>query len=266
MTLKEEYGIFPGCEELAVKIADEVYNRWGDGRNGKLEPFTVDCPWAYRNYILIYPTKQNVRAGYLLDYNQTHNQTTIVINPVILDWRYEGLIIGTLMHELTHAYRDCKRRRAFSSEMEGAKKRGYDKTFNYYFRSNESERTIIKSDLAKFLYWTDVMETPAFFAGMYAKVAHSMAEMFEANDFMEAFKSTREYNEFLNVLYLGRLLSSHTTSRKQAEVLQAARELTNYDFTTFGQVRKHIISRSERLKKKVKTIIPKMVVKAMSED
>ena len=261
--LLETYGIFEGCEDLAIEIADKIYEKWCQGENTSPEPFTINCSWASRGYIAICPTKQNVRAGYLLDYKQTHNQTIIVVNPLILDWRYENATLGSLMHELTHAYRDCQRRRGNNSEMEGAVRRGYNKTFDYKFRTNEEDRTIIKNDLSTFLYWTDAMEKPAFFAGMYAKVRYSIAEYDDAKDYLEAFKSTREYNEFLNILYLGKLLSSHTTPRKQKEVLDAANELTNYNFTTFDQVRKHIISRSKKLEKTLKTVIPKMVMKMM---
>jgi len=261
--LNESYGVFNGCQELAVKIADEIFEKWGKGDEVKC-PIDVPCWFSADDMAHIYPTNLNLNAAYILD-PRTEGRVTIFVNPKIVDKYNETRLLSSLMHELTHAYRDFLKSRIGTSEHESSKKDGYFKNFDYRFK-NYDENLKLKNKFSLFIYMTNQMEFPAFIAGMYGCLANSMREIEDANDALDAIRDTIEYRNFVKIFEFAKYVSECKDMVVQMSLIQYANELTNMNFNNFSQVKRFVLNKYKRASYKIMKFIPKMIYKFFEEE
>lgn len=260
--LQESYGIFQGCSDLAVKIADEIYNHWI--LKGKVEDIAVPCEWAIGKCIIIHPTSFNVRASYILDVEEIGG-TVIFVNPRIVDFKDESIFLSTLMHELTHAYKDAMKRRNGSSERETAIKSGYNQNFDYRFRTSKNDNNPIKQDLSAFLYYCSAIERDAFYAGMYGKLHFCLGEISTPQEALDVIKSTREYKQWMAHISNVKQWLGTTDKYKQQLLTQYAFELTNKRFT-FSGLCKYLQRLIWKVENKLNKNIRKMILACLEEE
>ena len=261
--INESNGFFDGCRELAIEIFNKIYENW-NGRDNltQMDYLMVPCEWASRGRIVILPTKEKVRAGYVYARHQVNGDTVICVNPIVIH-EDESTFLPTLEHELTHAYEDSMRLMNGSSMNDTAANLGYHKLFDYKFRGMSMENnTITKKDLANVLYWYTSFEQNAFFAAMFGKLMHGYGEPEDANECLEIIKGTREYNGFSNAIYITReILTKKIDPNMQNNLVAYANELTNMNFKSYNQLCKWLNYKANKLERRMNNIIPKMVKK-----
>ena len=259
--INESNGVFDGCQELAVNIFNKIYEKWKGRDNITMADYLlVPCEWASNGEIVILPTRENVRAGYVYARHQVNGDTVICINPKVI-YEDESTFLPTLEHELTHAYEDSMRIKNGTSMNDAAYRMGYNKLFNYKFRGAYMENdSVSKRDLSNVLYWFTSFEQNAFFAGMFGKLIHGYSEPEDANECLEVLKGTREYNNFANMIYIVRdILTKMEEPSVQNGLVNCANNLTNMHFTSYNQLCKWLNYKANKLEKKMNNIMPKMV-------
>lgn len=259
--INESNGFFNGCRELAIEIFDKIYENWkGKDNLTRADYLTIPCEWASNGEIVILPTREKVRAGYIYSRDQVNGDTVIAINPIVIN-EDESTFLPTLEHELTHAYEDSMRIKKGGSMNDAALKSGYNKLFNYKFRGAYMENnSVLKKDLSNVLYWFTSFEKNAFFAGMFGKLIHGYSEPENANECLEVLKGTREYNGFSNMIYIAKeILTKKSDKSVQDSIVDCANKLTNNNFRNYNQFCKWLISKADRLEKKMNSLLPKMV-------
>lgn len=260
--INESYGVFNGCKELAIRIADEIFTNWKID-NDFFTPLDIPCWFSADGEAHIYPTKYNLRAAYILD-PRMDGRTTILVNPKIVNPLEEGKLIASLMHELTHAYRDAMKRRKGGSENQSAESDGYYKNFNYKFGNDKY--SILKNNLSDFIYITSQMEMPAFIAGMYGNLSGTMVEVETAEEALEVIKSTPEYHRFEDAFKFANEFYNCTDENMQYDLVMWANELTTIKFRNFNQFRKWVVYKYNRASNKLMKFIPKMIYKFFEEN
>ena len=272
--LSESYGVFEGCEELAIKIFDELFwkwqKEWEKDYNFILKPIDVPCWFANDGLVHIYPTGLPLRAGCGIDLDKTEGKIKIFVNPNNVEWYSEDdEFISSLMHELTHAYRAIMKSRVGRSEHETAEKEGYYKNFDYMFKTEKSLKTNLKTKLSDFIYTSSQIELPAFIAGMYGGLSNAGRHTIEidtVDEALEVIHRTKEYKRFVRMFFLASELTNYTDRNTQNQLVMYANDLTAMEFRTYAQLKKWITNRYDKVSKKLKTLIPKMIYKYFETD
>jgi len=264
LKINESYGVFKGCQELAIKIADRIYEEWGNDSDKIKQPIDVPCFFSYDNMAHIYPTNLNLSAAYILD-PRCEGRVTILVNPKIINWRNETRLLSSLTHELTHAYRDFLKRLAGTSEYESGIKDGYFKNFDYKFK-NCDDTNLLKNNFSQFIYMTSQMELPAFIAGMYSGLSNYMGEIFDVDDALDVIHNTPEYKRFLDAFNFAKYVSECDAEITQNLLVKYGTELTNIPFKNFNQIKKFVSNKYRRASHKIMKFIPKMIYKFFEEE
>jgi hypothetical protein len=259
----DEYaGVFNDCEEVAIRITNRIFDEWftEDGEPIELKYcFVEPCSFGNNGYVSVCQTKFNVRAAYILDIKQVRGDSVILVNLLALDPNNKEYFTSTLMHELTHLYRDNMKRKKGTSELDYAKKSGYFKAFDYYFK--EKNPIELKRKISQVLYKTSQLEVPAFMAGMYGSLRKYGDELKTAYDVLYVLYNSREYTELTYMLRRINNWVNTTDPQQQKLLVQYLDELTTNNINTFGQFKKYMMRRYYKTKNKLDQLIPKMVTK-----
>ena len=261
--INESYGFFDGCRELAEEIFEKVYENW-HGRDNltQRDYFFVPCEWASSGRIVILPTREKVRAGYVHFRDKVLGDTVICINPKVI-YEDESSFLPTLEHELTHAYEDSMRINNGTPMHDAAIKSGYDKLSKYRFKGAHIENdSVLTKDLSNVLYVFASFEENAFFAAMFGKLIHGYSEPENANECLDALKETNEYYYFSKTIDVVReILTKKDDKNEQENLVKNANSLTNMHFSTYNQLCKWLNYKADKLERRMNNIIPKMVKK-----
>lgn len=255
--INESYGIFDGCEELAVRILNVIY----DHRDEDWKRLIIDRVWFSPTKALeIRKTDENVRAGYVYTWYKIRGleNPTICVNPLIIDWKAESSLIGTFMHELTHAYEDCMRIRKGGSMFQVAQKIGYDKNFKCFTNKNVSDEL---KEISRMLYTLTPFEINALFAGMYAKLSNFNGYEIETpKEALGILRFTVEYKKIMNcILTAEEIMETQDNTSRKLKVYYV-NLISDYKFTSFEQLCKWLQHKITKLRKKLSENLPKMVM------
>ena len=259
----DEYaGVFNDCEQTAIRISNRIFNEWftEDGEPIELSYcFVEPCSFGNNGYVSVCQTKFNVRAAYILDIKQVRGDSVILVNLLALDPNNKESFVSSLMHELTHLYRDNMKRKKGTSELDYAHKSGYFKAFDYYFK--EKNPIELKRKISQVLYKTSQLEVPAFIAGLYGSLRKYGDDLKTVDDVLYALYNSREYTEFASSLRRIDNWMNTTDPQQQKLLVQYLDELTANNIKTFGQFKKYMMVRYYKTKNKLDQLIPKMVTK-----
>jgi hypothetical protein len=260
--INESFGVFNGCEDLAQRIVDTLEknekNIWSE--------LIIDNVWfSPTKTIKIIKTNQRVRAAYITNWRkQGLKLPTIAINPIILDNDIgDGFItygdselITTFMHELTHLYEDVMRYRKSSSISNEVERTGYNKTLKYLGKK-DSDKELRK--IASMLYVLSSFETNALFSQMYGGLLCFYAYDIETpKDVFEVLSKTRQYRKMINCISTAKEIIE-SNGYKSTMYTFYVNMLSNYNFSSFGRLRKWLLIKTRKLQEKMSNRIPKII-------
>lgn len=200
-------------------------------------------------------TKFNVRAAYILDIKKVRGDSVILVNLSQLDPNNKEYFTSTLMHELTHLYRDNMKRKKGTSELEYANKSGYFKVFDYWIM--EKNPIKLKKRISQVLYKTSQVEAPALMAGMYGSLIKYGDNLKTVDDVLYALYNSDEYQELASSLKRINNWVNTTDPQQQKLLVQYLDELTANNINTFGQFKKYMMGRYYKTKNKLDQLIPR---------
>ena len=217
----------------------------------------IDNVWfSPTKTIKIIKTNQNVRAAYITNWRKMGLKLpTIAINPIILDNDIgDGFItygdselITTFMHELTHLYEDVMRYRKSSSISNEVERTGYNKTLKYLGKK-DSDKELRK--IASMLYVLSSFETNALFSQMYGGLLCFYAYDIETpKDVFEVLSKTRQYRKMINCISTAKEIIE-SNGYKSTMYTFYVNMLSNYNFSSFGKLRKWLLIKTRKLQKK----------------
>lgn len=258
MVINENYGTPEIIKDLAIDILNEVYKKWFEEDNRCELKF--DCDFIPDKTLYVWPTNVRVRAAYLYDKGQTNNKTVIVINPLFKD----NYLYATLIHELTHVYEDAVKSKRNASIKNYCEKNGMRKMQKYML--SKDDRTDVKDELLRIIYMLQPHEQNAFISSMFTQFSESFADPENAEEALYYIYSTPAYERFEQAIDMAEnLYINETDKSKQKEILSAVKELTSFNFKTYQQFANWLKFKIGKLKRKLSTIIPKMVQKFFDE-
>ena len=261
--INESFGVFDGCEDLAQRIVDTLLK---ENEKNIWSELIIDNVWfSPTKTIKIIKTNQNVRAAYITNWRKMGLKLpTIAINPIILDNDIgDGFItygdselITTFMHELTHLYEDVMRYRKSSSISNEVERTGYNKTLKYLGKK-DSDKELRK--IASMLYVLSSFETNALFSQMYGGLLCFYAYDIETpKDVFEVLSKTRQYRKMINCISTAKEIIE-SNGYKSTMYTFYVNMLSNYNFSSFGKLRKWLLIKTRKLQKKMSNRIPKMI-------
>jgi hypothetical protein len=261
--INESFGVFNGCEDLAQRIVDTLLK---ENKKNIWSELIIDNVWfSPTKTIKIIKTNLNVKAAYITNWRkQGLKLPTIAINPIILNndigdgfiTDSDSKLITTFMHELTHLYEDVMRYRKNSSISNEAERTGYNKTLEYLAKK-DSDKELRR--IASMLYVLSSFETNALFSQMYGELLYFYAYDIETpEDVFEVLSDTRQYRKMINCISTAKEIIE-SNGYKSTMYTFYVNMLSNYNFSSFGRLRKWLLIKTRKLQKKMLNRIPKMI-------
>lgn len=255
--LLEQYGVFPGCKQLALRLL-EIAKENHDRQNANVK--VNNLPWLkHIKLILNYPVGEAAYAP---------SETVFVSNKVrSINIYLNKNIIGTtdalplLMHELTHAYEDYQLRLKGTSLNDELLKKGYDKNQVGYDADNsisEKKKRELKYNLSWVLYHLNDFERSAYITQITSYLDNCGQHFNTINDVYNYLKSTQIYQNYEAVFEWSEELISLGNDELKEFILQEVKNLSNYNFTNYGQFAKWLKNKLYNYKNKFNTILPKI--------
>ena len=269
--IREYYGRPNGIDAFADQLSDEIRVRWQNNEKGEYTPFTIDCDGLPYGYLIIRPTKLNLRAAYAVPPSYLNKPCELHINPDIF-LGYEGesddsTIHATLVHELTHMFEDIGRRRTdiegFGGEIE---RTGHMRAFNSVIKNgvlkkdNKNEHSQVERAVARVIYYGVGFERNARNAAMFTKLMDLPAGTIKSyEDAIKFLRSTVEYQHYERSVACAWYLVNLTDDDKKAEALSYISYYSYYRFKNWNDFRKWLKQFIRRYEDKMNNVIPKMI-------
>lgn len=250
--LLEQYGIFPGCREMANEILNHV-NILKTGK--KQTPIHFINLWVNTVYI---KSDNNIsQAAYELTtckWNKSKNNFDSIIIDLNINNIKQSSFYPLIMHELTHAYQDYQLRLKGSSLLDSMQNYGVDKNNLVFINSYEET----KQKLAWVIYHLNDFERSSYVAqiGYYFnnvdRVFNNIGEV------MEFLKDTIPYKNYQMIFEWCSELYSIEDGKSQSQILTWVEQLSNLEFLSYKKFRNWLKEKQLRYQNKFNTIIPKI--------
>ena len=256
--LLEEYGVFPGFEEISKSVVHGL-------KQGKTlfrikQTDYVDSsgkrkPYPIRTIEILNDENLDDRMAYVPSLSKFSENGTID-KLVILkssELTIDNTIIPLLMHELTHAIEDYglnQSGKRLSSEL---RKSGY---FDYANINSKDAKQLI-SDI---FYFLNKFETNSYITQLNGELSQYNGQFRSFKDLYAYLKSLpvyRKYMEMTDIAY--NLTDDSIPEKSKYMILDIVNSISNYKFTTYNQFIKFLENKLYKLKRKLYKVIPKIV-------
>lgn len=256
--LFEQYGVFDGCEELAMQIEEVAKKAQNNG---------LDCT--------LFKLPENKLADKVLITLCDGNSCAFLSNSTMSDdGKYDVLklrltrrsvrgerLLPSIMHELLHAYENLSRTNAGVEDMrKNALKTGYDKVTTDKIAKMGNEKKYV----AYLLYYFSDFERNAYIAQLNGEAIACDKTFHSAHDALKWLSKTVPYHNYMVMLDYADKLSRIKNKERREYVLKIANELSNHGFKTYGQFVKWLRIKTRKYSKKFQQTVPKIAAKHLS--
>lgn len=255
--LLESYGVFRGCEDIAGLISAKIGKQHitGDIKNFCLN--IENCPFI-ENICLIW----NKDKGGKYDTNSNINNSG-KFDPLILELSLSEIggnnVMALIMHELTHAYEDYKRRSSNRESLHSlAKKIGYQK------KDDEIQNTDLAKIISEVFYFLQDFERNAYIAQMSKLLDDCTNEFSSAKSALEWIKTTFPYRSYVKIFKYCQELCHIVEPQKQEIVLTFANKLSNQEFKTYASFVYWLSKKAYRCQRKIDRMVSIMAANKLN--
>lgn len=249
--LKESFGVFDGCEELANEILDECEN----ARETRFE----------------FKPKNNKIANLVVCRIVQGRTSSFLRSSIIVNGKYEpmcinvsgerladGTAIGGIMHELTHAYENLKRIENKAEDLfSNANKIGYFKNDTKNFGTYKPRKELV----AQSIYLLVDFERNANIAGIAGELANCKTVFKDITQAYNFVKSTKSFKNFSALNKVMDWLNNINQENDQRDIVRYANELSEHNFRTYGNFLRWFASKLRRYNRKFSSTVPKIAAR-----
>lgn len=251
--IRESYGIFRGCHEMAEQIK-KLVSVDGVKTGMSFQVGEPNCCFADKIVIQI------VDGNYCA-YNAKSilSQTSGKFNPLhmVIGTRTvsDTNLVGAIMHELMHAYEDWMRRRNKTETLKGMMgKIGYKKI-------NLDSKESIDLVFSHLFYFLNEFERNAYISQIDGLFRNCNEVFFTIGDAMNWVMKQFPYQHYEKLFSICETLYKEEDKEKQKIYLKTANDHSEYNFKTYDQLKHWLKTKLIEYKKKFEEIIPKIAMR-----
>lgn len=255
--LFEGFGIFKGCFELAKEIYSKIVGRDSD------DNILIKSNLNWLDYIVIEIDEKSDDFGYISNrtiLNTNGSFYKIIISvPKVTNYNF----MGSIMHELLHAYQDYNLRKKNTSLLS----KNIDSKYFDNYRLGSDENDKVSYIISKLLYYLNYYEKNAYIASLTGLLYGTDKEFNTVNDVFNFVKSTNIYknyqilNSFVEQIEWVRNSGNEDLKKK---ISQEVSKRSNLNFKNFGQLVSFFRNKINQITLKINKEIPKIIHKYFS--
>lgn len=253
--LFEQYGVFDGCDELAMQIEKEANKAQNNGLDWTLFKLPEN---KLANKVLITLCDGN-SCAFLSNSTMSDDGKYDVLKLRLSRRSIRGeRLIPSIMHELLHAYENLSRTTAGSEDLrKNALKTGYDRVTTDKIAKMGNEKKYV----AYLLYYFSDFERNAYIAQLNGEAIACDKTFHSAHDALKWLYKTVPYHNYMVMLDYADKLSRIKNKERREYVLKTVNELSNHGFKTYGQFVKWLRVKTRKYSKKFQQTVPKIAAK-----
>lgn len=267
--LLEKYGVFDGCEELAMKILGRIGGMSGKENGTRENPvgvgFSVNNNFISTIIVRVYNEDSTRMASYSASESKffEYPDWTEKYDPLVLYFNSHNkskIGISRICHELTHAYEDYNRYIGGSERLSAkADKIGYP-TSSRLMATTDKQAAFIAYMLASF-------EQNAIIAEISVEASEYRNSVRTVEEAFKILSNTIPYYNYKRLLEWLEFLSTTKNEKYLSEFLDDFNASTNYGIQSTTRLRRFFRDKARKIERKFNNIIPKIVYgKMMSRD
>lgn len=181
----------------------------------------------------------------------------VIADDLDLD-RYYSFVFKGIVHELTHAIQDNGLSRSGKRLLTQLEKSGYWKYANNDLKG-------VEKMVSDFFYLLNGFESGANFSELRGELGACRREFETVEEIYDFVKTSYTYKLYGQIIKLSNELFGKENDAKMKEyLLELSRQITNYDFKSYGGLRRYVSRRVAKLRRKMKELVPKIAYDCLS--
>lgn len=252
-SLLEQYGV----DSRVVEFAHDITYNLKRGKTLFSSRGHYGQGFPIRNVMFRILTNCTGRLGYV------HRMTTLkndengekyiefMLVDVTEDMLSEKDLLTYIVHELTHALQDC------GLSHSGKRLQSQNDNTGYGKYAGNQECGYAKS-VADLLYFFNYFERGAYMAQLASYLREYQGKFGSIRELLDYLYDTPIYRHYAELLKDADFLINNIPERHKQKVLDAANNLSNYDFKRYGDFARYLKNAEYKVRTKLNQLIPKI--------
>lgn len=255
--LFEKFGIFDGCEELAINIEEICIRAYNDGAKSFIFKPRNKC--IADNIIVEFVP--GFSCGFVPDSVITNGETYDKMHLKIATGTLEkGRLIPSIMHELIHAYENLMRiKHKAKSITQKSEEIGYQNSNVDAYSAYDG----LQKYIAQLLYYLTDFERNAYVSQIYGEASKCGKIFDNAEDAMEWIRQTIPYRNYQTIFNVANGLCKISDDVSQKNIVSIANKLSKHNFKNYKNFIGWLEKKVNKYSKKFNEILPKIAAKEL---